>query len=164
METRHADVVVIGSLPDVATGEVVRRRAAQPERPRIVVLVGRAIPDAIAELLSLNVDALIPRMIHPADLVRHAVERACQGERVIDPGVLIVDITDDDETAEASALTAHEREVLVLLSNGHSNRGDASSLYVSLPTVKTHLAHIYAKLGAKNRNEALGRAVANGLL
>ena len=34
----------------------------------------------------------------------------------------------------------------------------------SLPTVKTHLAHIYAKLGAKNRNEALGRAVAGGLL
>ena len=163
VETHHADVVVIGSVPDLATGEVVRRLAAQAEPPRIVVLVGRATPDAIAELLSLNVDALIPRMISPADLVR-AVERAHQGERVIDPGVLIVDITDDDETAEASALTAREREVLVLLSNGHSNREIASSLYVSLPTVKTHLAHIYAKLGAKNRNEALGRAVANGLL
>ncbi len=50
------------------------------------------------------------------------------------------------------------------MSNGHSNREIASSLYVSLPTVKTHLAHIYAKLGAKNRNEAFGRAVANGLL
>jgi len=154
---------VIGSVPDLAPGEVVRRLAARAVPPCIVVLVGRATPDSIAELLSLNVDALIPRMISPPDLVR-AVERARQGERVIDPGVLIVDITDEDETAEASALTAREREVLMLLSNGHSNREIASSLYVSLPTVKTHLAHIYAELGAKNRNEALGRAVANGLL
>jgi ATP/maltotriose-dependent transcriptional regulator MalT len=69
------------------------------------------------------------------------------------------------ETADAATtLTGREREVLVLLAAGHSNREIASSLYVSLPTVKTHLAHIYAKLGAKNRNEALGRAVAAGLL
>jgi ATP/maltotriose-dependent transcriptional regulator MalT len=65
---------------------------------------------------------------------------------------------------DESSLTVREREVLALLAEGHSNREIASSLYVSLPTVKTHLAHIYAKLGAKNRNEALGRAVALGLL
>ena len=163
VETHRPDVVVIGALPDLPVTELVRRLGARSEPPKIVVLIGRATPDAIAELLSLNVDALVPRAIAPDDLVR-AAQRASQGERVIDPGVLIVDITDDDEPAEPSSLTAREREVLVLLSNGHSNREIASSLYVSLPTVKTHLAHIYAKLGAKNRNEALGRAVANGLL
>lgn len=162
VDAHRAGVVVIGALPDLPVVELVRRLTARAEPPTIVVIVGRATPDSIAELLSLNVDALVPRAITPDDLVA-AAQRARQGERVIDPGVLIVDIT-DDEPAEPSSLTAREREVLVLLSNGHSNREIASSLYVSLPTVKTHLAHIYAKLGAKNRNEALGRAVANGLL
>jgi DNA-binding NarL/FixJ family response regulator len=163
VESHAAEIVVIGTLPDLPVTELVRRLAARPDPPRIVVVVGRATPDAIAELLSLDVDALVPRAIGAVDLI-NAVQRALQGERVIDPGVLVVDITVDDEPVEPSALTAREREVLVLLSNGHSNREIASSLYVSLPTVKTHLAHIYAKLGAKNRNEALGRAVANGLL
>jgi DNA-binding NarL/FixJ family response regulator len=163
VESHQAAIVVIGSLMDLPTGELVRSLASRAEPPTIVVMIGRATPDAIAELLSLSVDALVPRSIAAADLVQTA-QRALHGERVIDPGVLVVDITEDDEPAEANALTAREREVLVLLSNGHSNREIASSLYVSLPTVKTHLAHIYAKLGAKNRNEALGRAVANGLL
>jgi DNA-binding NarL/FixJ family response regulator len=161
---RHgASVVVLGSLADAPVGEVVRRLRERPESPRTVVLVGRATPEAIAELLSLSVDALVARSTTPAELA-DAVMRAGDGERVIDPDVLLVDTARDEETAEPSSLTAREREVLVLLSNGHSNREIASSLYVSLPTVKTHLAHIYAKLGAKNRNEALGRAVASGLL
>jgi len=47
---------------------------------------------------------------------------------------------------------------------GRANREIAAELFVTLATVKTHVAHIYAKLGASNRNEALGRAVALGLL
>jgi DNA-binding NarL/FixJ family response regulator len=161
---RHgAGVVVLGALPEVPAGEVVRRLRERPDGPRVVVLVGRVTPEAIAELLSLSVDALVARAVTPAELA-DAVRRARAGERVIDPAVLQVDTARDEEAVEPSALTAREREVLVLLSNGHSNREIASSLYVSLPTVKTHLAHIYAKLGAKNRNEALGRAVARGLL
>jgi ATP/maltotriose-dependent transcriptional regulator MalT len=62
------------------------------------------------------------------------------------------------------ALTVREREVLGLLASGCSNREIASTLFVSLPTVKTHLAHIYDKLDARNRNEALGRAMTLGLL
>jgi DNA-binding NarL/FixJ family response regulator len=157
------DVVVVGTLADLAVGELVRRLAARPDPPRVVALIGRVTPEGIADLLSLNVEGLVPRSITPTELVQ-AVQRVLQGDRVIDPGVLLVDTAREDEPVEPSALTAREREVLVLLSNGHSNREIASSLYVSLPTVKTHLAHIYAKLGAKNRNEALGRAVASGLL
>lgn len=163
--SRHgAELVVIGLLPDMPVVELVRRLRAHPEAPRVVVLLSRQTGvDAIAELLSLDVEGLVPRTIDGAALVG-AVQRVRRGEHVVDPGILVTDRAADDETGEASALTAREREVLVLLAEGHSNREIASSLYVSLPTVKTHLAHIYAKLGAKNRNEALGRAVAGGLL
>ena len=101
------------------------------------------------------------RTIGAAELT-DAMERCCRGERVVDPA--LVSGEGGDEDVEASTLTAREREVLTLLSSGQSNREIASALFVSLPTVKTHLAHIYAKLGAKNRNDALGRAVALGLL
>jgi DNA-binding NarL/FixJ family response regulator len=161
---RHPDaVVVLGTLGDVPVAELVRRLVEGTDSPRVVVMLGRVTPEAIAELLSLGIDALVPRTVLPAELV-DVVNRVAAGERVIDPAVLLVDTARDEEATEPSSLTAREREVLVLLSNGHSNREIASSLYVSLPTVKTHLAHIYAKLGAKNRNEALGRAVASGLL
>lgn len=163
VERHEASVVVLGALTDIPAGELIRRLNARAEPPRIVVLVGRVTPEAIAELLSLSIDGLVARSTTPSELA-DVVARVRAGERVIDPAVLLVDTARDEEMAEPSALTAREREVLVLLSNGHSNREIASSLYVSLPTVKTHLAHIYAKLGAKNRNEALGRAVASGLL
>ena len=61
-------------------------------------------------------------------------------------------------------LSAREREVLACLAQGRSNREIAVALSVTLATVKSHLVRIYAKLEATNRNEALGRAVALGLL
>ena len=54
--------------------------------------------------------------------------------------------------------------MLVLLAEGRTNREIAGQLSVTLATVKSHLVRIYAKLEANNRNEALGRAVALGLL
>lgn len=162
VHTHRPDVVVIGLPEDVSAAAGVRLLRATPDGPRIVVLVGRASPEVLAELLSTEVDALVPRSIDGDRLVE-IVRRVAAGHRVVDPAVL-ADDGPADADAEPAALTARESEVLGLLRAGHSNREIASSLYVSLPTVKTHLAHIYAKLGAKNRNEALGRAVARGLL
>jgi DNA-binding NarL/FixJ family response regulator len=161
---RHrARFAVIGGLPDLAVVELVRALHAPEEPAKIVLLLGRVLPDAIAELLSLDVEALLPRAVD-GDVLVDAVRRVLRGERVVDPGILVGDDPALEQPVAASSLTAREREVLVLLAAGHSNREIASSLYVSLPTVKTHLAHIYAKLEAKNRNEALRRAVARGLL
>ena len=68
----------------------------------------------------------------------------------------------DDQPNEL--LSSREREVLACLAQGRSNREIAATLSVTLATVKSHLVRIYAKLEAGNRNEALGRAVALGLL
>ena len=54
--------------------------------------------------------------------------------------------------------------MLACLAQGLANREIATTLSVTLATVKSHLVRIYAKLEAGNRNEALGRAVALGLL
>jgi ATP/maltotriose-dependent transcriptional regulator MalT len=61
-------------------------------------------------------------------------------------------------------LTAREREVLSLLAAGAPNQGIADQLVVTLDTVKKHVTHVLAKLGAANRTEAVARARQLGLL
>lgn len=61
------------------------------------------------------------------------------------------------------ALSPREREVLRLLADGLSNKELARALNVSENTIKTHLANLYAKLGTRNRVQALARAQALGL-
>ena len=60
-------------------------------------------------------------------------------------------------------LTVREEEVLACLFRGESNKAIARSLFVSVDTAKTHLKHIYAKLGVTDRNQAVARAGALGL-
>jgi DNA-binding NarL/FixJ family response regulator len=155
------DLALVGAVNDLSVDEMARQVHEAPTDVRLVVLLGRSPRDTLADLLAVAVDGLVSRAIEGAELVR-AVERVLGGERYVDPTLLTGDAP--DEEFEPMALTARERDVLGLLASGCSNREIASTLFVSLPTVKTHLAHIYDKLDARNRNEALGRAMTLGLL
>jgi DNA-binding NarL/FixJ family response regulator len=97
-----------------------------------------------------------------------AVDAACKGVQYVAPALhgALVGAVRLPPLAERTdeLLSAREREVLILLAEGRSNREIGNDLSVTLATVKSHLVRIYAKLGAKNRNEALGRAVALGVL
>ena len=155
------DLVIVGVLNDLSIAEMARQVREVGHGVRLVVMLQRAPRDTLADLLAVDVDGLLARSIAPEELCR-AVDRVLAGERYIDPVLVSGDAP--DEELEPMTLTAREREVLGLLAAGSSNREIASALFVSLPTVKTHLAHIYDKLGARNRNEALGRAMTLGLL
>ncbi len=61
-------------------------------------------------------------------------------------------------------LSARELQVLELVARGGTNREAAAKLFISEATVKTHLIHIYAKLGVKDRAAAVAAAFARGLL
>ena len=61
-------------------------------------------------------------------------------------------------------LTERESEVLLLLAEGEANREIADKLVVTLDTVKKHLTHVFGKLGAVSRTQAVARARALGLL
>ncbi|RST09376.1 DNA-binding response regulator, partial [Streptomyces sp. WAC04770] len=63
-----------------------------------------------------------------------------------------------------SALSAREREVLVLVARGTTNREIAAELFISEATVKTHLTHIFAKLGTKDRAAAVAVGYDRGIL
>lgn len=174
----RCDLLVIGTPADMPRAELVRRVRELPGHPRTVVLLPEARLEEVGELLRSEVDGLA-RRVAALDEVLVVVERVLRGARAVEDRLvsLIGDRDDDpsrpDPDARAVAgsdgrgdrdLTARERDVLALLADGRSNRGIATELCISLPTVKTHLSHIYAKLDARNRDEALGRAFALRLI
>lgn len=63
-----------------------------------------------------------------------------------------------------ATLTAREIEVLEHVAAGHSNEAIAKALFLTTATVKTHLAHIYTKLGVDSRTRAVARAREQGIL
>jgi LuxR family maltose regulon positive regulatory protein len=71
---------------------------------------------------------------------------------------------DEDRTRLIEPLTDREVAVLRLLVAGHSNAEMAAGLFVAPSTVKTHLIHLYRKLGVHSRTQTLARARALGLL
>jgi LuxR family maltose regulon positive regulatory protein len=74
----------------------------------------------------------------------------------------------DDRDAQSSSsvdtLTAREREVLAMISQGSSNKHIARVLEISPETVKSHVKHIFLKLAVSTRTEAVFRALSLGLL
>jgi len=100
-----------------------------------------------------------------AELVR-AVRAAAHGEAVLAPSVaarLMSRVRTPDVTVE-EPLSARELEVLELVAAGNTNREAAARLFISEATVKTHLLHIYEKLGVSDRAAAVAEAFNRGLL
>ncbi len=78
-------------------------------------------------------------------------------------GITVV-FADDEEEVPGEQMTRRERDVLVLLGEGLSNRAIAERLGISDHTVKFHLASIYGKLHATTRGEAVRRAFRRGMI
>ena len=94
------------------------------------------------------------------DLLAQAVRSAADGEALIAPSVTVrllrafADVPAGRPAAQPiSPVTAREEEVLLAVARGLTNTEIADTLHISLSTVKTHLASLMAKLGARNRVE-----------
>ncbi|GAA1572992.1 response regulator transcription factor [Actinomadura kijaniata] len=99
----------------------------------------------------------------PRDELFTAVRAAAEGRTVLSPAIasrLVSRVRDPRD----KSLTARELEVLRLVARGTSNPEIATELFISEATVKTHLTHIYAKLGAKDRAAAVATAYDRHLL
>lgn len=164
--------LILGTHRDVPTADVIRKARALERPPRVVVLLDHVSRESLASLLSLGVDAILVRSVGPEELA-DAVGRVGKGERVVAPSLLpllvgVLGATgadgDDGPDGGEGGLTRKELEVLTRLAEGRSNKDIADALYVTPATVKTHLAHIYTKLGVTGRQEAVARAVELGLL
>ncbi len=113
---------------------------SQEDLPGMILTVGQIILPPVLELV---IENNIQR-----EFARHLLEKLQQLKA---PRPLKVPITGE-------TLTPREAEVLRLLAVGASNRAIANELVVSLPTVKTHVSRILAKLDVRSRNQAVARA------
>ncbi|MFF3734160.1 response regulator [Streptomyces sp. NPDC002476] len=102
----------------------------------------------------------------PRDELFNAVRAAADGRTVLSPAVAsrLVSRVRTPSAAGKEPLSAREREVLVLVARGTSNRAIAAELFISEATVKTHLTHVFAKLGAKDRAAAVAIGYDRGIL
>jgi len=159
------DLVVIGTPADLPLVDVVERLR---RRSVVVGLVTRASERDVGLLVALGIDGIALRNGGTEEFAT-VVERVLKGEKVVVPALLPalagrLRLRTQTDDGDGVPLTFREREVLAFLAEGRTNREIAGALSVSVATVKSHLVHIYDKLGAANRNEAIGRAVAAGLL
>ena len=103
-----------------------------------------------------------------AEHLIQTVRLVAGGNMVIDPQLVVAlaeELTDAKERdRKAETLTAREVEVLQLLAFGHTNKDIAEQLYISPDTVKTHLEHIFEKLGTSDRTAAVAEALRRRLI
>lgn len=98
----------------------------------------------------------------PADEITSAVRAAASGQTVLSPDLTarVVEVLRSPRVR----LTEREIDVLRLLGTGASNREIARTLFVTEATVKTHLVHVFEKLGVDSRSRAVAVARESGLL
>lgn len=161
------DLVVVGQPADLSCVDTVLRLSRLRPAPAMVALLAPGQDHVVGYLVALGTRGIALRSGSPDDLAA-VIGSALKGEPHIVAalhGALAGAVRPrwfEDQPNEL--LSLREREVLACLAQGCSNREIAATLSITLATVKSHLVRIYAKLEAANRNEALGRAVALGLL
>jgi DNA-binding NarL/FixJ family response regulator len=190
VETQQPDVVVTDiRMPPTLTDEGLQIAARlRKSHPQVgVVLLSQFDAPVYARALLEEGSAgraylLKERVSDPEQLVG-AIREVARGGSVIDPkvvetlvaalGELVPDgdvaPPSEDRPAKSSAampepLTERELDVLALIAEGDSNQEIARKLVVTLATVKTHVNHIFGKLGAESRVQVVAKARAAGLL
>ncbi|RIV37205.1 response regulator [Micromonospora radicis] len=171
----EALVLVANTSPDVVLMDL--RMPGMDGVTAIGRLVGSGSPAKVLVLTTYDTDADVLPAIEagatgyllkdaPREELVRAVRAAARGESVLSPAVagrLMGRLRAPHQPAE-EPLSQRELEVLTLVARGSSNREAAARLFISEATVKTHLLHVYAKLGVNDRAAAVAAAYDRGLL
>ncbi|RYC05300.1 response regulator transcription factor [Nocardioides zhouii] len=163
-ESLRPDVVVTDlQLPDGHGLDVVRAIRATSDTTGVVVLTMHAGDDHIFAAMEAGASAFVGKDTRAAEVVSAAKHAAVAPRTFLCAGLSQAVMRRATSPAPPK-LSGREAEVLSLLADGLGTGEIAGSLYMSESTAKTHITHIYQKLGAANRAQALVTAMRMGLL
>jgi len=159
----RADVVLMDlRMPEMGGVEAIRRLRESAPTVRVLVLTTYDTDDDALPAIEAGAIGYLLKDAPREELTR-AVRAAFQGDAVLSPSVarrLLGQVRQPTQ----DALSERELDVLRLIAGGASNREAAAKLFISESTVKTHLLHIYEKLGVRDRAAAVGEAYKRRLL
>jgi DNA-binding NarL/FixJ family response regulator len=166
------DVVLMDvRMPRLDGLEATRRILAERSQTRVIVLTTFDLDEYVYAAMKAGASGFLLKDLRREQLIG-AIRTAAAGDALLAPAVvrrLIERFCGQPPPAnglpeQMAELTARELEVLKLVARGLSNRQIGESLFLSEATVKTHLAHVYAKLGVRDRVQAVVLAYETGLV
>lgn len=152
------DLQFTGALQGAEATRAVRSR---PGAPRVLVLTNYDTDADILGAIEAGASGYLLKDAPPVELIA-AVRAAAAGESALAPAV--ASRLDTRARVPETRLSLREAEVLTLVAAGRSNRQIGQDLFLSEATVKSHLAHIFAKLGVGSRTSAVAAARAAGTI
>ncbi|TDD49024.1 response regulator transcription factor [Saccharopolyspora elongata] len=157
------DVVLMDlQLGDGVEGvEATRRLLALDTPPRVLVLTTYDADTDITRAIDAGATGYLLKAGPPEELFQ-AIRAAAQGKTMLSPEIASRLL--QRSRAPEQSLSAREVEILELLAQGLGNKELAKKLFISEATVKTHLVHIYSKLGVDSRMAAVSAAVERRLI
>jgi len=171
--SERPDVVLMDVRMPVMDGLEATRliTAAGPEAPKVVILTTFDLDDYVYEALRSGASGFLLKDAPRADLVA-AVRVAAAGDALLAPSVTrrLIEAFARRPASVAPApsrlasLTPRERDILLQVARGRSNTEIARELVVTEATVKTHVGHLLAKLGLRDRVQAVIVAYETGAI
>lgn len=142
--------------------EATRHITALPSPPAVLILTTYSTDADILAAVEAGATGYLLKDAPPED-VAAAVQAAARGETVLAPPVA-ARLLGRVRAGGRPTLSPRETEILGLLAEGLANRQISRRLFISEATVKTHLVHIYGKLGVDSRTAAVTAGLAAGLI
>ena len=169
--TLTPDVVLMDLRMPVMDGvEATRRLLAATGGPRVLVLTTFDLDEHVYDAMKAGASGFLLKDVRPEQLVA-AVHAVHEGEVLLSPALtrrLVEQYVQRSRPGTPAvglaSLTERERDVLVRVGRGLSNAEIARDLYVSEATVKTHVNHLLAKTGLRDRAQAVVLAYESGLV
>ncbi|KAF0108332.1 MAG: putative NarL family two-component system response regulator [Anaerolineaceae bacterium] len=165
----HPDVVVMDiRLPGTSGIEACEEITGRFPDTKVIMLTSYAEDEMLFSSIRAGASGYILKQIGGEDLVR-ALEAVGRGEAMLDPTVtqrVFQEVRRAVKEEEASAfahLSQQEKHVLILVSEGKTNREIAKALFLGEGTVRNYVSSILSKLGVNNRAEAAAYAVQHNL-